>query len=258
MARARTGVLVLILAVAGAAAAQPTARAWWRWKESNPVRRGAALAARSGCHACHGPGGTGGLPDPALGEEVPAWDGGVPMMYVSGPNEVREYIRDGVSHQRAASASARAERDRAAILMPAYRDGLDDDQVDDLVAYFMAVSRMESIPDPAASRGRNLVARHRCDACHGAGGAGGIPNPGSLTGDVPGWLGDEFAELVRDEDELRHWILDGGIERLGRDRIARFFLSRQRLQMPAYRDALTAEDIDAVVAYIRWVRGQAP
>ncbi len=258
MTKARTGALILILAIAAAAVALPSARVWWRWKESNPVRRGAALAARSGCHACHGPRGTRGLPDPALGEEVPAWDGGVPMMYVSGPEEVREYIRDGLSHKRAASASARAEHDRAAIHMPAYGEILDDHQIDDLVTYFMAASRMESIPDRAASRGRDLVARHRCDACHGVGGAGGISNPGSLTGDVPGWLGGEFAELVRDEDELRHWILDGGIERLVNYRPARFFMSRQRLQMPAYREALTGEDLDAMMAYMRWLRGRTP
>jgi len=140
--------------------------------------------------------------------------------------------------------------------MPAYRDLLDDRQVDDLVAYFMAASRMRSIPYPAASRGRILAARHRCDACHGVGGAGGIPNPGSLTGDVPGWLGDEFEELVRDDNEIRHWILDGGIERLANDRIARFFLSRQRLQMPAYRDALGDGEVDDLVAYIGWLRGR--
>lgn len=258
MVRIRTGVLALILAVAGGAAALPAARAWWRWNESNPVRRGAALAARLGCHACHGPGGTGGLPDPGLGEEVPSWDGGVPMMYVSGPDEVREYILDGVSGRRAASASARAERERAAIHMPAYRDLLDDRQVDDLVAYFMAASRTRSLPDPAVSRGRGLVARYHCEACHGVVGAGGIPNPGSLTGYVPGWLGSEFAELVRDDEELRDWLLDGGIERLGNNRIARFFLTRQRLQMPAYRDALGSEEVDDLIAYIRWLRESKP
>ena len=69
---------------------------------------------------------------------------------------------------------------------------------------------------------------------------------------------DLAAELVRDEDELRHWILDGGIERLVNNRPARFFMSRQRLQMPAYREALTGEDLDAMMAYMRWLRGRTP
>lgn len=258
MSRVRAGVLIVALAAAGAVSALPVARAWWRFRESNPVRRGAAIAERSGCHACHGPRGTRGLPDPALGEGVPEWDGGVPMMYVSGPAEVREYIRDGVSQRRAASASARAEREKAAIRMPAYGDRLDADAIDDLVAYFMAASRMEPIADPGAARGRQLVTRHRCDACHGVGGAGGVPNPGSLTGFVPGWRGGEYAELVRNDDELRRWILDGGIERLGRSRPAQFFLSRQRLQMPAYRAALTEDDVDAIASYIRWLRRSEP
>jgi len=255
MLKARWGLLILILAAAGWALALPAARAWWRYRESNPVRRGADLAARAGCFSCHGPRGTHGLPDPSLGEEIPVWDGGVPMMYVGGAEEVREYIRDGVSKRRAESASAKAGREKAAIHMPAYREVLDDGEVDDLVAYFMAASRMESIPDAAASRGRDLVTKHRCESCHGVGGSGGIPNPGSLTGYVPGWLGDEYAELVRNDGELRAWVLDGGIERFGRSRMAQHFLTRQRLEMPAYRDALSDEGRAALAAYINWLRG---
>ena len=87
------GLLVLLAAVA--LGALPALRAYWRLQESNPVRRGADIAARSGCLSCHGPHGTKGLPDPSSGETVPAWDGGVTMMYVSDEQEVREYIQIG-------------------------------------------------------------------------------------------------------------------------------------------------------------------
>src|SRR5207245_6121649 len=128
------------------------------------------------------------------------------------------------------------------------------EEVDDLVAYFVVVSQTAPVDDPRAARGRNLVRQNRCESCHGIGGGGGVPNPGSLKGEVPGWLGEDYTELVRDDGELRQWILQGGIERFARDRLASFFLTRQRLQMPAYRAALAPEDADAIGAYIRWLR----
>src|SRR5207245_3417259 len=119
---------------------------------------------------------------------------------------------------------------------------------------FMAVSQSAQVDDPPAARGRELVRQHRCESCHGTVGSGGVPNPGSLKGFVPGWLGEDYSDLVRDDAELRQWILEVGIERFARDRLARYFLERQRLQMPFYRTALAPEDADAIVAYIRWLR----
>jgi mono/diheme cytochrome c family protein len=242
----------VILALAGAAVL-PLMRSYWSWREENPIRRGARLAHRAGCLSCHGPEGSKGLPDPN-GGEVPVWDGGVPMMYVSGVHEVREYIEDGVSKRRSTSASARAERAKAAIRMPAYRGVLTPRQIDDLVAYFAAASRLGRLDDPVAEQGRGLVGRFRCEACHGVGGSGGVGNPGSFKGYVPGWLGADFADLVRDEGELRAWIRDGGIERFAHDPLATYFLTRQRLQMPAYRQALSDEESGAMVAYIKSLR----
>lgn len=247
-------VALVIAALAAGLGALPTLRLYWWWRESNPVRRGADLAARVGCLSCHGPHGTQGLPDPNTSEEVPPWDGGVPMMYVNGEEEVREYILDGVSKRRAASPRATTERLRAAIRMPAYRDVLAARDVEDLVVYFMAASGMRTVADPTASLGRDLVRRHRCEACHGIGGSGGVRNPGSLKGYVPGWLRADYADLVRNDEELKEWILDGGIRRFAADRFARHFVTRQRLQMPAYKQTLSAGDAGAIGAYIRWLR----
>ncbi len=247
-------VWAIVILVAAAAGALPALRAWWRWRESNPIGRGAALAARVGCLSCHGPHGTRGLPDPKSGEGVPTWDGGMPMMYVNGVEEVREYILDGVSKRRAESPGATEKRANAAIRMPAYRTVLTARQVDDLIAYFLAASRMQPIVDPVVARGRELVVKFRCESCHGIGGSGGVANPGSFKGYIPGWLGDDFKDLVRDDSELRQWILDGGVERLAKDHLAVFFLTRQRLQMPAYRPALSADDAGAIAAYLGRLR----
>lgn len=245
---------IVLIGIAFWLGAPAAMRAYWWRHESNPIRRGAELAARSGCFSCHGPEGARGLPDPGTGQGVPQWDGGVPMMFVNGEAEVREYILNGVSTRRAQSASAAAERRQAAIRMPAYRDVLRREDVDDLVAYYMAVSQLSPVPDPGAARGRELVHRFRCESCHGVAGSGGVVNPGSYKGYVPGWLGGDFPELVRSPQELRQWVLEGGLERLTKARLARFFISRQRLQMPAYRTAMTPEDVDDVGAYIRFLR----
>ena len=247
---------IVLLAVAARLLAPAAMRAYWQRQESNPVLRGASIAAGMGCFSCHGPQGTRGLPDPGSGQTVPTWDGGVPMMYVSGEDEVREYILDGVSKRRATSASAMAERDKAMIRMPAYRNLLRTEEVEDLVRYFMAVSQTAPVDDPQAARGRDLVRAHGCEACHGVAGSGGVLNPGSLKGYVPGWLGEDYTDLVRDDREMRQWILEGGIDRFAQARLARFFLTRQRLQMPAYKDALAPGDADAIGAYIGWLRSR--
>ena len=67
-------------------------------------------------------------------------------------------------------------------------------------------------------------------------------------------------ELVRDdqrigvlEEQLRAWILDGGIERLRGNPLASYFTEAQRIQMPAYRECLDDEQIAALMRYVRWV-----
>ena len=84
-------------------------------------------------------------------------------------------------------------------------------------------------------------------------GIGGMPNPGSLKGYIPGFVGEDYRELVRNDDELRGWIAEGGIPRLRDDQLASYFLKRQRIQMPAFKDHLKPEQIDALIAYVRWL-----
>ena len=61
-------------------------------------------------------------------------------------------------------------------------------------------------------------------------------------------------DLVRDESEVREWILDGSPRRLRDNRLAAFFLKRQMLQMPAYRGKIDDDDVEKIVAYVRWLR----
>jgi mono/diheme cytochrome c family protein len=254
--RLRISLLLVALLAAIAVASPALIRATWSARSSNPARRGVRLAARLGCFACHGPEGSAGIPDPGLGSAgVPEWGGMVWMMYVSTDDEVREFILDGVSRKRAASASAREERSRAAVRMPAYRHVVGGRDLDDLVAAFRALSGMGRPPaGEPEGRGYDLARRLRCFACHGAAGSGGLPNPGSFAGYIPGWYGPDFRDLVRDRAEFDAWVREGRSPRLAANRVAGYFLARQRLQMPAYA-GLSPGDLDALWAYVGWLGG---
>ena len=226
--------------VFGAALSPWIVQAYWRAKSSNPVRRGIQRATQLGCFHCHGPRGTEGIPDPAKPEGVPPWSGGVWMMYVENEDEIRDFILNGHGDE--------------GITMPAYRDVLGGTDLEDLVAAFKVLARMNSpAKDTPARRGVELAKRWSCFSCHGVNGSGGLPNPGSFAGFVPGWYGADFDDLVRSREEFDTWIVEGSIPRLRDAAIASFFVDRQRVSMPAY-EALEPDELDDLWAYVEWLR----
>ena len=92
-----------------------------------------------------------------------------------------------------------------------------------------------------------------CASCHGEMGMGGRPNPGSLKGYIPGFLGGDFRELVRNDEELMTWLRDGALPRISEHPIGRIFFRRQRIHMPAFKQFVAADKLDAVAAYVRWL-----
>lgn len=225
--------------------------------EITGAARGHALAGELGCFACHGPGGQGGVKNPGSREgEVPAFVEQTQMMYVTGSAELREYVLDGMPARRRDDPAYRAEIEAAMLRMPAYRAFLTPSQVDDLVAYLRATSGqiLPGATDGKAFRGAELAIEYECFSCHGPLGAGGIANPGSFKGYVPGFWGRDFDDLVRDDGELRAWLTDGKIARIADHPIGGWFFRRQAIKMPAYGERLSPEDIDALVAYVRWIR----
>ena len=117
---------------------------------------------------------------------------------------------------------------------------------------FRAVSAFDTNITTLAYEGRHEAAKLGCFACHGPGGIGGHPNPGSFKGHIPPWDGDEYAELVRDDAELREWILDGHAKRLWDNPAARHFLEGQVVQMPPYRRVIAEDQFAKIAAYIAW------
>ena len=81
----------------------------WLAADQTPAARGAVLANELGCLNCHGPAGGGGVPNPGSRDgEIPAFDGGVAMMYVENETEIREWILYGEPRRLSGAASPRA------------------------------------------------------------------------------------------------------------------------------------------------------
>lgn len=228
---------------------------WWRTKNVTAVQRGWVVADQKGCFTCHGPGGLRGMANPGYGlDEVPSWTGGLITMYAENEQEIREWILDGIPQRLKRDPEQMRLRQGMVVEMPAWRGLIGARELDDLVAYLKAVSDFETPQDEKAEAGRQVARAYGCFNCHGPQGRGSMPNVRAFKGYIPAWDGPDFAELARDDAEIREWILDGGTRRLMKHPIARWFLERQPIKMPAYRGHIKDEELERLVDYIRWVR----
>lgn len=228
---------------------------WWRTKNVSAVQRGWTVAHERGCFTCHGPGGIRGMADPGHGnEEIPAWSGGLITMYASNEAEIREWILDGVTKRVREDPEQAKLREKAIIQMPAWRGMISEAQLHDLVAYVKAASDFEKPEEAGAEQGRQVATSFGCFNCHGPQGRGTMPNVRAFKGYIPAWDGADFPDLARDDQEIREWILDGATRRFMAHPLARWFLERQPIKMPAYRGHISDQELDRLVDYIRWLR----
>lgn len=247
--------LRLAVGAAGALAcaallALPTLRLVHRLREDGPVPRGARLSARLGCGACHLPRGGVEIPNPGsrLGT-VPAFGNGSLRKYAKTRRAAEEIVRNG--------SPSKASGLTPVIFMPAYGGTLSEREIADLVSYVRAMEGEGDygLEDPAAGMGWALASKHGCFSCHGPMGEGGVPNPGSLTGSVPGFLGTEYADLVRSRAELHEWIRTGLSTRVANRPLAMRFLEAQRISMPAFpKEVLSDDEMAAIETYITAAR----
>ena len=243
-------VFLLVLAGVGAAGLH-----WWRTHNISAVQRGWTVAHENGCFTCHGPGGIRGMLDPGHGlQDVPPWSRDLITMYVENEGEIREWILDGMPGRLRKDPQQMALREKAAILMPAYRGILSERQLRDVVAYVKAASDFERPEDEKAEEGRQVGVKFGCFNCHGPQGRGSMPNVRAFKGYIPSWDGADFVELAKDDAEIREWVLDGITQRFRNNPLARWFLTRQPVKMPAYRGHISDAEVDRLLDYIHWLR----
>lgn len=249
----------MVVAVAGilAIAALPAVR-WvlWRW-EQNPVLRGRLLADRQGCANCHLSYRAAEIPNPgSRWGSVPRFGAGNFAMYGESRQEIEEFVRFGAPRSWLDDPRVRARLETQRVRMPAYGSTLSDAEIADLAAYACAIEGVDPAGGEAAAAGRELAKEHGCLACHGIEGSGGLANPGSLGGFVPGFVGRNFTDLVTGEAEFREWVREGTSSRLAANPVVRLFWRRQKLQMPAYRDSLDDRQVGEIWRWVQALREQ--
>ena len=221
--------------------------------------RGRLLAEQAGCMNCHRPFAGDEIPNPgSRWGTVPAFQSGNTFMYDSTERQViEEYVRYGAPRDWLDDPAIAERLASQHLRMPAYEDRLSEGEIRDVVAYASAVEGVGLPGGEAVDAGRALARRHGCLSCHGVEGSGGLPNPGSLGGFIPGFRGRNFPDLVRDEDEFREWVVEGTLERLGSNALVGYFWRRQEIAMPAYRGELSDEEIGELWAWVQALRGVA-
>src|SRR5262245_51411264 len=249
--RLRVVVVAVLLVAVGVAALQ--------FRPNLPAaERGRRLALRTGCFACHGPEGTRGTANPGrLDKTVPTFEGDV-MMFAKSRDQIREWIHDGSTETKRNSETWRKQRASGTLRMPAFGRRLSAGQIDDLVSFVEAMAGSAEPEDSLVHHGLERSHALGCDGCHGPGGRFARLNPGSLKGYVPSWDGRDFPELVKDSTEFQEWVDRGVSRRFAANPLARWFLDRAVLHMPGFENHLAPGDVEALWAYVRWLRENSP
>jgi mono/diheme cytochrome c family protein len=118
---------------------------------------------------------------------------------------------------------------------------------------FLWLQRARAPRPSRVQQGYDVAQQKGCFACHGPGGLRGMANPGYGLDEVPPLAGGLVTMYAQDESELREWILDGSPKRIRDDPEQWKLRERAIVQMPAWRALLSAEEVEALVAYVKAV-----
>ncbi len=246
--------LVLVFALLGVAGVFGGRQLLGHW-ESNPVLRGRELAEKSGCMNCHRPFGAKEIPNPgSRWSVVPALEGGNAVMYAKNRQDIEEFIRLGAPSKWMADAETRKRLESQHIRMPAFGERFSESEISDLVAFACAEGDFDLPGGDAAEEGREVARNNGCLSCHGVEGSGGLPNPGSIGGFIPGFVGKNFDDLVKNESEFREWVQTGTSLRLEKNPVVRAFWRRQKIAMPAFNETLDAQETGKLWAWVSAIR----
>jgi mono/diheme cytochrome c family protein len=259
----------LVLGIAGTVVLQIE-----RQPESSPVSRGARLAEQAGCFACHGRGDE----EPRFNLRPASPDGwrrkanpSLASLDIDKVDELVDWITHGVVAREAESHK------KLFIRMPAYQDRISPGEIEDIAAWILAERLKYTAPsNPTSSpvtkpmtsdqllvAGDPLARAQGCYQCHGELGQGGVANPASFKGYIPGFQGKDFLKLTDQgaRSEILHWIDHGrgqAIESGLLGGIARKYFNEQAIPMPGYRDQLTPAEKDLLADFLLLLNKSGP
>ena len=199
-------------------------RGWWRWGEQSKTGNAVEALRSHGCLTCHPRYGTGFR-----------WRG------------------DGDSPQNTKSIRDSLERGRPGVTgmpgsMPAYATRVGKATLDRLVFGAEVCTGLTGVVDePEVRIGLTIAAEMGCFDCHGPMGAGGVANPGTVGGWVPGFFGASFARQSEGLDGIEGIVRDGRTVR----RAWWMPWKRPALDMPAYGHRLDSTEIRLLADAIR-------
>lgn len=240
------------------------------------MSRGAHLAVEAGCYACHGRGD--GEKRFNLRQSGTSWTNKTNPTFwdaeITKVDRLVEWIANGVA------ADEVEKHKKLFIKMPAYKDRLTSDEIEAIAAFILAegLKFTQGIGptakpvgkiapnlsgDPLLVAGDRLSRKFGCYQCHGELGQGGVANPNSFKGYIPGFQGNDFLELTDhgNRAEILYWIDQGrgrAIESGPLGRIAKYFGDGQATQMPGYKDQLTPAEKELLVDYMLHLNRAGP
>ncbi len=235
--------------------------------ERSAAHRGAQVARSAGCFACHGAGGGNGAVNPSQGK-TPDDFSRVPSLLSEShtPQQLRQWIEDGISQEKLQSQAHMQAREQDAMKMPAFGERLSSHEIEGLMAYIALLQQREAARNrPAQSPGEELARRFSCFTCHGELGQGGVENPSSLKGYIPGFFGSDFLALTQggDRQQVLEWIRDGAPESFLNQGFAglypvRYLTERQAIQMPAYKRHMSDQELETLTDYVLELQALGP
>jgi len=183
-------------------------------------------------------------------------------------DDFRSWVLNGLPLSSVDSGGEASGVESHALQMPAYSTVVDEADAEDLHAWALIAGHKtpseEMVQANRVAAGDALASKHGCYRCHGDLGQGGVPNPGSLTGEVPPLTGDEFDHLSNggQPEAVEEWIRMGRSEAfLAGNPLApagRWFMDRQLVQMPPYEEILNEEEIQILVEFCLYLGGVGP
>lgn len=247
--------------------------------EHSPVSRGEGLVLSSGCYACHASSEQENRVNFRSSSSGKYRSRGLPTFWENGIDRaaiIKEWIRDGVP------AGEREKHERLLVQMPAYGEGhLAEEEIESITAWILAKGLSLSggmgnadldVPDVVSGElsrdellvyGDRLARQQACYQCHGELGQGGVANPASFKGYIPGFFGDDYNELTEggDPGEVLHWIEHGrglAVESGLKGKLARFYFEGQATGMPGYGSLLSENEKALLVDYLRLLNEMGP